>query len=566
MSYFRILEGVRGTGLDDELMKTKGTGMKNKILQFNLILLAVVFTVASPHLSLAGEYYVSTTGSASNPGTLAQPWTLAKANTALVAGDTVYLLAGTYSTYINPSNSGTPSNRITYRNYGTDVITISGATYAIYLNARNYITVQGIQATNCPRFLYILGGAHHNIIAYCSFDQQSSPDWSVSVIYQSSQYNWIHHCQFSKGGECTAGGSDDGSVLDIGNESSATDQTWYNLFENNVFFHGGHHVVGLESGYNTFRNNYLHNEAWSRSRGNRSLYTNGMDAVAGRNIIEGNRFGYSDLSCDDESIGVAVLTSAYSLFRYNKIYHGGWYGLGIGSYGGYSPGSYNRVYNNTFFNNGRLVSGGSQDSAIWLTNSAGGTTPTGNIFKNNLYYSHYQVYGYDGVSSGNQIFANEFNGDVLGNPLFVNASTTPPADKTDSTLPNLDLQAGSPAINAGGALTTVATADTGSGTSLVLADARYFQDGTYAPAGTVSADWIAVGTVSNVVQISSINYSTNTITLANSISRNGNDPVWLFKKSDGVQVLYGSAPDAGAYEFQQTDGPPSAPRNLRIIP
>lgn len=176
------------------------------------------------------------------------------------------------------------------------------------------------------------------------------------------------------------------------------------------------------------------------------------------------------------------------------------------------------------------------------------------------------MYGYDGVSSGNQIFANEFNGDVLGNPLFVNASTTPPADKTDSTLPNLDLQAGSPAINAGGALTTVATADTGSGTSLVLADARYFQDGTYAPAGTVSADWIAVGTVSNVVQISSINYSTNTITLANSISRNGNDPVWLFKKSDGVQVLYGSAPDAGAYEFQQTDGPPSAPRNLRIIP
>ena len=140
-----------------------------------------------------------------------------------------------------------------------------------------------------------------------------------------------------------------------------------------------------------------------------------------------------------------------------------------------------------------------------------------NIFKNNLYYSHYRLYNdTDQAKISDQTFANEFNGDTQGDPLFVNASTTPPADKTDSTLPNLDVQSGSPAIDAGGALTTTVE-DSGSATSLVVSDAGYFQDGTWAPPGTIDADWIAVGNVNSVIQISSINYSTNTIILTNSI-------------------------------------------------
>jgi hypothetical protein len=311
--------------------------------------------------------------------------------------------------------------------------------------------------------------------------------------------------------------------------------------------------------YNTFRNNYVHNEAWTGAYGNRNLYTNSPSSAVGRNIIEGNKWGYAWNSVDDGPVGNVVITSPNNIVRYNAIYHSNAYGIGVAGYSGYSNGSNNRIYNNTLFNNGLNVSGGSMDTAIYVTTDAG-QSPSGNVFKNNLYYSHYQVYA--GQRYSQQTYASEF---ISGNPLFVNASTTPPADKTDSTLPNLNLQSGSPAINAGGALTTVAVADTGSGTSLILSDASYFQDGTYAPSGTVQADWIAVGTVSNIVQISSINYSTNTITLANSISRNNNDPVWLYKKSDGARVLYGSAPDAGAYEFSQT-GAPSAPKNRRFIP
>ena len=125
----------------------------------------------------------------------------------------------------------------------------------------------------------------------------------------------------------------------------------------------------------------------------------------------------------------------------------------------------------------------------------------------------------------------------------------------DSTIPNLDLQSTSPAKDQGGPLTTVAAGDAGTGTSLVVSDASYFQDGTFAPAGRIQADYIAVGTVSNTVQIASINYATNTITLANSISRSSGQSVWLYKKSDGARVLYGTAPDAGAYEIPQASSP-----------
>jgi hypothetical protein len=135
-------------------------------------------------------------------------------------------------------------------------------------------------------------------------------------------------------------------------------------------------------------------------------------------------------------------------------------------------------------------------------------------------------------------------------------------------LPDFSIQSNSPAIDAGAALTTVAGSDSGSGTNLIVNDANYFQawniPNTY-------NDWIAVGSNDNIVQISSINYNTNTITLANSISRNDGDNVWLYRDSSGNRVLYGSAPDMGAYEYNESQGPStepnvvlSSPKNLRI--
>ena len=127
--------------------------------------------------------------------------------------------------------------------------------------------------------------------------------------------------------------------------------------------------------------------------------------------------------------------------------------------------------------------------------------------------------------------------------MFVNPDVSNPFNWE---LPNLTPQNPS-VINAGIHLAT--TVGSGVGTTLIVTDALCFQDGTWGSAlSNRQADWIAIGSVDNVVQISSINYSTNTITLASFKSWADGAKVWLFKKSDGAQVLYGPAPDVGAYE------------------
>jgi hypothetical protein len=46
-----------------------------------------------------------------------------------------------------------------------------------------------------------------------------------------------------------------------------------------------------------------------------------------------------------------------------------------------------------------------------------------------------------------------------------------------------------------------------------------------------------------------------------------NAPIWLYKKSDGTQVLFGSAPDMGAHEYVSGSidtTPPARPVNLTV--
>jgi hypothetical protein len=118
-------------------------------------------------------------------------------------------------------------------------------------------------------------------------------------------------------------------------------------------------------------------------------------------------------------------------------------------------------------------------------------------------------------------------------------------------------------------LTTSTNSSTGS-TNLTVADASYFQDGTWgsdlARGVTLFPDAIAIGTVSNTVQISAVNYANNSITLASPVTWSSGAPVWLYKKSDGTVVLVGTAPDYGASEYVgTTSAKPAAPTNLRNV-
>jgi len=113
--------------------------------------------------ALAAEYYVSPTGSDSNPGTQASPWgTVQKAADTAVAGDTVWLRGGTYAiTTPNTSGSGitfsksgtSDTNRINYFAYAGEVpkidfsnmkISTSGYTMGITVSG-NWLHFKGIE-------------------------------------------------------------------------------------------------------------------------------------------------------------------------------------------------------------------------------------------------------------------------------------------------------------------------------------------------------------------------------------------------------------------------------------
>src|SRR5687768_7638124 len=97
-----------------------------KTVGFALVALGLLLVCGQ---AKAASYFVDrnhSTASDSNPGTEASPWlTITKANSALRPGDTVYIKAGTYNNAIIPSSSGLPGQRITYRNFGSDIVTVT---------------------------------------------------------------------------------------------------------------------------------------------------------------------------------------------------------------------------------------------------------------------------------------------------------------------------------------------------------------------------------------------------------------------------------------------------------
>jgi hypothetical protein len=529
-------------------------------------LFCLLTVLVSYNISNAATHWVSTTGSAAwsscvgeaDPGTYCS---LATANSNLAAGETAYLKAGTYNNdgYINPTNSGAADNYITYQATG-GTVDITGQTYGVYLNSKNYIKISGITVTSPTSVPLFVTNGKYNWIADSTFSGGAvgSNYWGSQIVNNSS-YNRVTGCTFH-----TFGTQDRGGVFAIGTEESSTDTTQYNLIENCTMYHGGHHVIAILGRYNTVRNNHFHNEAWD-PYGHRVIYIMGStnSAFGIRNLVEGNRVGYAGISYDGGVNHGQLNAGNYNIVRYNTYLGNTAAGIGFDCGSGYpvAP-SYNAVYNNTFYNNSAAGDrdGGGVDFNDWGHPGA----ITGNVFKNNLFYANgspvLSFRNYGGVTLANQTFTNNFNGTngQNTNPLFVGTAGT---DPTSTTAPNLTLQAGSPAIDSGTSLTTTNGAGNNT-TTLIVTDAKYFQDGTYAPAGTISADWIAVGTVSNTVQISSVNYSTNTITLTFPISWSNGQEVWLYKKSDGKVVLAGSAPDAGAFEYGTQIEPPT---NLRTV-
>ncbi len=534
--------------------------------------------------SVGNVYYVSPSGTASwaECTDINTPCSLATANTNAIAGETVYLRGGTYNTKINPTNSGTSGNVITYQAYTTEtpIITPSGQwDIAITLTGDDYIKIDGLTIQDAYGWASIRAGSDYNEIVNCTFTDEdgiaASKSFKVwgqcpggSPYTCPSTNNWIHNNTFSRMGWVDAVDCQDiGGIMNIGTITVGDSTSNYNTIEDNVMYAGGHHILEINSKYNAVRNNVMHNEGWmtdpgncdwgpsprNGKYGNRNIQLFNQDSADRQfTLLENNRFGHAAFASDGGMDGNIVIASRANIVRYNYAYHSETIGIYFKNGSGPADAVDNRVYNNTVYSSG-------QDSQIYPDAWTGwgdkdwrlgvhllSSELTGNIFMNNIVYNSFtKDIACNTTCQSNNIFTDNWV-TANGDPLFVNTDVS---DPTSTTLPDLRVNSGSGVIDDGVNLTQANGSGTSS-TTLIVDDALYFQDGSRGSSlSNIQADWIAIGTVSNTVQISSINYSTNTITLTSPMTWSDNASIWVYKDSAGRIVLRGSAPDVGAYEY-----------------
>ena len=457
---------------------------------------------------------------------------------------------------------------------------------SIYLNGRDHIVVRGITFSGISQGLDIRNGSDYNEIDHCVFTAINT--YSANLIWDQggtpSRYNWIHDSVFHDIGYVKRGASatdcdDISTPLRIGNDTGR-DASSYNLIENNQFYHGGHDLMIIATKYNTIRGNVLRNEGWLLNRegpcssaaggynnpayfGDRGILIENPGGNGGYNLLEGNRIGFAGTPPDDDGANGIENPADGNIVRYNLIYKAqasGFYFKGQPGTASDVVPDYNYLYNNTIYKNGggADINAGFQGGlALRCYVADAGYPSKGNVLKNNIVFDN-TVAVLDSQCIGNGF---TYTSNMETNPLFVNPDVS---DPTSLILPNLALQAASPAIDGASELTTVRVGDPGSGTTLSVIDARYFQSGTWGPPGRVRPDTIAVGTTTNTAQIVTIDYVNNVVVLSASLPRRVGDKVWLARKSDGAQVLAGAGPDFGASEYGTgAPSPPGIPRVIR---
>jgi hypothetical protein len=538
-----------------------------------------------------------------------------------------YMITGNYAAGLAPSNSGSAGRWIAFKAYAgeTPLLISDYANYkdqtGLSISNKSYIKIDGIHFKNFRRWAQLTNYANHNEVANCRFYSDTGEEGSLNdtligflisglcsggdsyVCY--STHNWVHHNTFSKAHGYTSNACLEGAdVIRIGYPYGTGDDAGLNnnnTIENNVIEYGGHGLLFTYGLYNVVKNNVMHNEPWWTKKddscpwpadyvddvydnkyGHRGLQISrdypDHDAYV---LVEGNRIGYAGANPNNDGAENIDLAAASIITRYNYIYGA----MSSGLMYKYDYSTNNKVYNNTLYHNGFGYSyyyndgdGCPDRGRVCPTGTAAIAVYTaiarpGSVAVNNLIYDS-GAYGYFGrditVKSGGAPATSyiEIGSNYLtsnGDPHFTNPSL---ADTSSTTLPDLSLQSDSPAIDAATYLTKANGQGTQS-TKLIVDDAMYFQDGTWgsslAMGKTMFPDWIAIGTISNTVQIASIDYATKTISLATPVTWNDRAPIWLYKKSDGAVVLTGLGPDFGASEFKM-NGFLSTTKNLRVIP
>lgn len=489
--------------------------MKRIILGFTVIILQGIFVYGAAY---AETYWVSPTGQASwkdasgtTPLNGTAACSLAKANANVAPGDTVYLREGAYystsrNDCIHPGQSGTAENRIVYTNYNDENVILDGTN------------------SNYEAILFSAGwdtGNPDDGRSYITVKGINFDNWNQLGELRYASYNEITGCDFY-----------------------------------------GHKGEGLDVVYNGFylsqhsAHNWIHGNSWH----NYGHFV-GSDAGCLLNI------GHDNVGNAENS------GNNYNTVEDNHFYASGHHVVGVNN------AKFNIIRNNYIHNEGWSTAGACSD---WDTGVCGYrvmsmTDASGlDLAGSNLLEDNNIAYGAGVCNTITDNWGNE--GDRQSepftpypDPMFVDPDISDPMELNFvkgrwAGKPDLSLQFDSPVINEAVNLTQSMGSGSNS-TTLLVDDAKYFQDGTWGSdlaRAALCADWIAIGTVDNIVEIESINYNTNTITLASAMTWPDDAPVWLYKKSNDDVVLYGSGPDYGAYEYVENDKDDSSDDDVNV--
>ena len=498
--------------------------------------------------------------------------TLAGATAIAAAGDTVYIREGIFNTQLTPANSGTALDRIVYKNYNNEEVMITGITLspAILIYEVDYITIEGLKIKNVRRWLNALGS--HNIVLRNNTFQNAVDGGGSSktgLFFQDSNYNRITN-----------------NVIDSTTQDNiALIKSNYNLIDGNTVTRAKHVLWTLKcSNYNVIRENYFHNEFQKIGEVYDCDYVGHGTAPYSKitsfddtkhNLIENNVFAFTTSPIDASPYSGIQYAGQNGIIRNNIFYECQGPPISLTLYSDEATFNYgNRIYNNDFYNNefGAIDISGStaytfndqeiknnilfenkfiQRDTRWAWYDELDTKPvqilTGRttdviIDNNNIYNSQIDelytiAYGSRNSSSNPapesltwwetnhpQLFLNS----LQSNPNFIDPSTY-----------DFHLTQGSPMIDAGAFLTE--TTSSGSGTTMVVADASYFVDNF--GISNFYGDLIQLEGQTERATITNINYTTNTITL---------DVALTWVNGQKISRAYnGTAPDVGVYEYDE---------------
>jgi hypothetical protein len=485
--------------------------------------------------------------------------------TAIAAGDTCLVFVGTYNEVVSIPAGTAGKYKILQANAG-DTVNVFGFTMGSHTKVIGFnITRPASPASNSC--ISVPAGTTDAFITNNTMTSCGSGSAMISEAETSTGSSFIYI---------------QGNTMSYGCDTPAAPNTCkgmhivgdHQLIENNVISHVSDGAT-LYANHTVFRGNkfldQLESECGSHSSNcHRDAIESepvvGSTPASAFNLYEGNTIlrnignnAHVFLTQGDACSGQCSNT----IMRFNVSSHigtdmNGTQGTGLlDDNGGYA---YVKTYNNTVACNGwdgsntdSFASNSSHGSVIntiyYYCHSMSGQDPyaawggaqTGFVAKNNLGYCTSVLCNL--LTSGGT-FLTDLGNLVKVNPLFVNVASD-----------DYHLQVGSPAIGAGSYLTTTSGSASGS-TSLTVADASFFQDGMGITG--VQPDGIRIG-ASTTVQISSINYATNVITLASPVSWSSGAGVYLYKDSRGNVVLSGANPDVGAYPSGVQAPPPIAP-------